>query len=199
MIQKILFPTLLISFLFCIVQNSKAQDPIQYGVPYDTVFLKNETKLIYSATEKSRIIRIINPTVDTILRITDTRSSSFLGKVKADYEDCFVLSDDEDAYENISIYKKENGKRLVFGQVVFFDTLSNAICYADWNKQDILYIFDFNRSVIEKYFTPSTNCLRFWYCIQVRAMNDTQFTIEYFAKNTNIKTKKTFTRAKTSP
>lgn len=184
---------------FFLVQNSPAQDPIQYGVPYDTVLLKNETKLIYSTKEKSRIIRIINPTVDTILRITDTHSSLWQGKVKADYNDCFVLSDDEDVYENISIYKKENGKRLVFGQVVFFDTLSNAILYADYNKQDILYIFDFNRSVIEKYFTPSTNCLRFWYCIQVKAMNDIQFTIEYYAKNTNIKTRKTFTRSKTSP
>ena len=200
MIQKILFPTLLISFLFCIVQNSKAQDPIQYGVPYDTVFLKNETTLIYSATEKSRIIRIINPITDTILRITNIRGgSTFTGKVKADFEECFLLYDDLEGFDEMQIYKKTTGKLLAKGPVVLFDTIKNVLIYADWNKIDLLYLYDFKRSQIEKYFTPSTNCLHYWYCIQVKSVTDTQFTIEYYAYNTNIKTKKTFTRSKTFP
>ena len=200
MIQKTHFPTLIFLFLFSIVQNSKAQESFQYGIPYDTVFLKNETKLIYSTTEKSRIIRIISPTVDTILRITDTHgSTTSLGKVKADYDDCFVLYDGQDGFETFQINKKETGKTLAFGEVVLFDTTNNVLVYADWNKIDILYLYDFKRSAIEKYFTPSTNCLRYWYCIQVKAVNDTQFTIEYFAYNTNIKTRKTFNRLKSSP
>ena len=195
-----LFLSFSILLVLSFIQPPKAQESIQYGTPYDTVFLKNETKLIYSATDKSRIIRIINPTVDTILRKMDIHSSiSLLGKVKADFVDCFVLYEDLDGFDEMQIYQKETGKLLAGGPVVAFDTLTKVICYANWDKQDILYLYDFNRHAIEKYFTPSTNCLHYWYCIQVKAVTDTQFTIEYYAKNTNIKTKKTFTRSKTAP
>src|SRR5690348_13498984 len=54
-----------IVLMFSYIQSTKAQESIHYGIPYDTVFLKNETKLIYSIKDNSRIIRIINPTVDT--------------------------------------------------------------------------------------------------------------------------------------
>ncbi len=190
-----------IVLLFSSIQSPKAQVSVQYGIPYDTVFLKNETKLIYSTTEKSRIIRIITPVRDTILRLGKLHTDlPTLGCLKADYEDCFVLYDDDEAgFAYMQVYKKETGKLLAIGAVVFFDTLKNVLIYATADKIDILYLYDFKRSTIEKYFTPSTNCLRHWYCIQVKSISETQFTIEYYAKNTNIKTKKTFTRTKTSP
>ena len=185
--------------MFSCIQSLKAQGSIQYGIPYDTVFLKNETKLIYSATEKLRIIRIITPVRDTILRSGGLHTDlPTLGRLKADYEDCFVLYDDEPGFDYMSVYKKETGKLLANGPVVLFDTLKNVLIYAG-DKIDMLYLYDFKRSTVEKYFTPSTNCLRYWYCIQVKSMTDTQFTIEYYAKNTNIKTKKTFTRSKPAP
>lgn len=189
-----------VAISFFLVQNAKAQDPIQYGIPYDTAYLKNETKLIYSKTDKSRIIRIINPAVDTILFSTSIhRDADIDGRVKADFESCVVLYYGSGAYEGMGIYNKQNGKLIAGGAVVAFDTIKEVMIYADGDKIDLLYLYDLKNSKLEKYFTPSTNCLSFWYCIQVKAITDTQFTIEYYAKNTNIKTKKTFTRPKPSP
>jgi hypothetical protein len=198
--MKIQLTVLFINLItFSIAQTNKIQGPIQFGEPYDTIYLKNETKIIYSATDNQWKIRILNSSIDTLFRtISMNESKSYLGWVKADFEDYFVMYTDQEGFDYMYIYKKQNGKILAHGSVIKFDTTRNIICYADWNKKDILYLFDFTSSTFEKYIFPTVPCLHWWYCIKGTEVTEKQLIIDYTGKN-NSKLKAVFDRKKSSP
>ncbi len=192
--MRIIFIALLIQLgTSCFAQNVKTQGIIHLGIPYDTICLKNGSKLIYSTTEKFRIIRLISPTVDTaIISFSIKSPKSAIGWLKADFDNYFILYHDQEGF-NMDICNKETGKTIAFVSVIEFDTIKNIICYADWNSPSIINLFDITNSKFEKYISPSVPCLHWWYCIKILEITEKELTLQYTGKN-NIKIKKKYVR-----
>jgi len=192
--MRIIFEIILILVTtFHLPQTIASQGIEPHGIPYDTIYLKEETKLIYSKTDEFRIIRMVNPTIDTVIfSISMKEPISAVGWLKADFNNYFVFYHGQNEYKWMQIYDKRTGKIIAIGDVMEFDTIKNIICYADWDRP-ILNVFTFTYSKFEKYITPSVPCLHWWYCIQIIGITDKDLTIKYTGKD-NIKYKKTYLR-----
>jgi len=180
----------------CTLAQTKKTPVIQPGVPYDTVQLKNETKLIYSSSDEHRVIRMISPDIDTVINTISIKyPKSSMGWLKADYDSYFVLYNGQAGFNYMRIFSKQNGKMIASGNVIEFDTINNIICYENGHSRDLLNLFNFKTSKFEKYITPTVPCLHWWYCIRVIEITGVQLILEVTGKN-NIKSKSVYTRKK---
>src|SRR5258706_7912877 len=120
--MRIIFIVLLIPFgASCIAQNVKTQGIVSFGVPYDTNYLKSNAKLIFSTTDKFRMIRMISPTIDTvIISLSIKHSKNDLGWLKADYDNYFILYSDQEGFNYMKVCNKQTGSIIASGSVIEF-------------------------------------------------------------------------------
>lgn len=191
--MRIIFSILyLLSSFICSAQSINI---VRSGDPYDTIQLKNDYKLIFSKTESLRVIQLVGPTTDTIIMAESIYSSErAVGWLEADFEDYFVLYFTNDEYNfMLHIFNKQNGKRVLSGTVLGMDTRQRVSYFEDFEKRNMLSLFDFNNGKIERYALPSTPCLHWWYCIKKISLTDKDLTLEYTGSN-NASLKKIYNR-----
>src|SRR5688572_23607624 len=121
---------LIFIFLFQLGTASKAQTvkspgTITSGITYDTIYLKNETKLIFMTNNENRSIRMVNSSIDTTIHSLSLKyPESSMGWLKADYENYFIFYYGQ-TEPILRIYSKQNGKTIGEGDVMAFDTIQN--------------------------------------------------------------------------
>lgn len=189
----ILFSLLIQLAALSTAQTSRIPSTITSGIPYDTIYLKNETKLIFMTDNENRSIRMVNAAIDTTIHSLSLKySESSIGWLKADYENYFILY-----YRQkepiLRIYDKQNGKTIGEGDVMAFDTIQNIICYADRNRPNVIALFDFANSKLEKYISPTVPCLHWWFCVQITRITEKELTILWTGQN-NVKKEKKYVR-----
>jgi hypothetical protein len=88
----ILFSLLIQLAALCTAQTTKMPSTITFGIPYDTIYLKNETKLIFMTHNENRSIRMVNTVIDTTIHSLSLKyPESNMGYLKADYENYFIF------------------------------------------------------------------------------------------------------------
>lgn len=189
----ILFSLLIQLAALSTAQTSRTPGAITSGIPYDTIYLKNETKLIFMTNNENRSIRMVNAAIDTIIHSLSLKyPESSIGWLKADYENYFILYNRQKE-PILRIYDKQNGKTIGEGDVMAFDTIQNIICYADRNRPNVITLFDFTNSKLEKYISPTVPCLHWWYCVQIIRITEKELTILWTGQN-NVKKEKKYVR-----
>ncbi len=189
----ILFSLLIQLAALCIAQTTKMPSTITFGIPYDTIYLKNETKLIFMTHNENRSIRMVNTVIDTTIHSLSLKyPESNMGYLKADYENYFIFYYRQNE-PVVRIYDKKNGKTIGYGDVMAFDTIQNIICYADSKIPNLIILFDFINSKYEKYFAPTVPCLHWWYCVQITRITEKELTIVWTGQN-NVKKEKKYIR-----
>jgi hypothetical protein len=167
------------------IGQSQAISVVETGVPYDTILLKNNCRLIYSKTYDLRIIRFIGPTIDTILKADSIFvPEKTVGWLGADFDHYFAWYYTYSGfYDLMHIFKKENGKRIASGIVIAIDTLNEAIYFEDFNKRNLLTLFDFKKGAIEQFIPPKTPCLHWYFCIKKLLITEKTLTMTYTGNN----------------
>ena len=151
------------------------------------IYLKNDYRLVVITTDEERILSLIGPNIDTVLKkISISTSPRYLGDLIGDYDDFFILLYPE---LEMSVFKKQNGQRLAHGTYLHEEDTINAVFYIDHQLDDQLGIFDFKTMKVELFNPLETSCQKWWVCIRKKTLSENQLILDYLDPNNNLKKK----------
>jgi hypothetical protein len=179
---------------FSICQNGNVALLSQTSIPYNTINLKKGYQLIFATTDKSQILRLIGPTVDTVLKTINIKASyKNLGTLGADLGDDFAIVYDVSTFPSVEIFNKEKGEIIITGISLDVDTINDRVFYIDLKNQRKLGLFDAKTKNIELFNPIHTHCLWWFECIISKSLTDKDLTIDYVGLN-NYKERKIYVR-----
>lgn len=166
------------------------------AIPYDTVYLQQDCRLIFAMNSDYRFIRLIGHTVDTVIALINSKASEVnLGKLKVDFGDCFALYWDVSTFPTVSVFNKSDGKLILTGISIDIDTAHQRVFYIDLVQQRKLGMFDSMTKKIELFAAPVVPCLWWFDCMASKVLTEKELTITYVDKN-NKKITKVYPRSK---
>ncbi|HZV70914.1 MAG TPA: hypothetical protein VFG10_15265 [Saprospiraceae bacterium] len=170
----------------CAAQQHRVDLDTTGSVPYNTVILKNNYKLIYSTTDNSRFLRLTGPTIDTAIMSKNIKApKSLFGWLQQDFEDYFMMYSEYSDYSDttVRVYRKHNGKHLFFGRFLDIDKQYNVLLFVDWKDDFKIGLFDLNTMKIELFKPPPTACNFWWDCLVSIDLMEKELIVEYATLN----------------
>jgi hypothetical protein len=174
--------------------SEQSSPTISYGVPYDSVVLKNNSKLIYYTTDQQRKLRFKGEEIDTIIQTIDIDElEKYMGWLKTDFNNYFVLN----SSGGLGIYEmrlldKRTGKEIIRGIEIENDTINNIIYYQDEALLDNnLTLFNIEKLRKETFTPPAEiHCIQWWQCIDKIVLTDNELALTYFSTPETKRVKK---------
>jgi len=174
-------------------QVHKAPKSFAGAIPYDTIYLQNNCRLIFAMNNEYRFIRLLGPAVDTVIHSINSKAPEpYLGKFEADFGDCFALYWDQ-SFPYVRVFNKADGRLFVQGVSIEIDTIHHRIFYVDIDHQREFGIFDAITKKIELFPAIATPCLWWFECIVSQELTEKELTLTYMDKN-NRKLRKVYPR-----
>ena len=199
LIMRILF----LFFVLCnsILLNGQNQSQIIPKYEYFTfkkILLKSNYELIVDTIADKRKIRLKGIATDIYLAYKSNpikASGLNLGYLHFDTDSFFVIStvSASGLDTSIQVYRKDNGKLLIQGRLLYFHNQQHSISYYDYHAGNKLGIVNLITGKIETYPSPDVFC-GFWHeCVEKILLFDKEIHIVYYGKS-NSMTKSVYIR-----